>query len=116
MKKATKKRWTDEEIAYIMAQKSSYVGDIQLAMDLGRTLESVRMKRMWVLKGGTNQKKKKIKKGKEYYSRWTFDELDMITDSNKTDLELSKILGRSENSIRVKRYQLEKENNAREYA
>lgn len=113
MKKATKRRWTDEEVAYIMAQKSTYVGDIQLAMDLGRTLESVRMKRMWIQNGGSKQKKTKIKKGKEYYSRWTFDELDMITDSDKTDLELSNILGRSENSIRVKRYQLEKESNAR---
>lgn len=113
MKTIKKKRWTKEEIDYIMAAKGDYVGDTQLAYDLGRSLESIRMKRMNVLKqtNCTYQKtdSPKIRKGRESYTRWSLDELDLIMESGKSDEELAKKLGRSSNSIRVKRYQLEKE-------
>ena len=113
MKTKKKKRWTQEEIDYIMATKGDYVGDTQLAYDLGRTLEAIRMKRMNILKQNKNTYQKsevpKIRKGREYYTRWSLDELDLIIESGKSDEELAKVLGRSANSIRVKRYQLEKE-------
>lgn len=113
MKTNKKKRWTQEEIDYIMAAKGDYVGDTQLAYDLGRTLEAIRMKRMNILKQNKNTYQKsevpKIRKGREYYTRWSLDELDLIIESGKSDEELAKVLGRSANSIRVKRYQLEKE-------
>ena len=113
MKTNKKKRWTQEEIDYIMTSKGDYVGDTQLAYDLGRTLEAVRMKRMNILKQNSNEYPRlsvpKIRKGREYYTRWSFDELELIMESGKSDEELAKILGRSSNSIRVKRYQLEKE-------
>ena len=96
-----------------MAAKGDYVGDTQLAYDLGRTLEAIRMKRMNILKQNKNTYQKsevpKIRKGREYYTRWSLDELDLIIESGKSDEELAKVLGRSANSIRVKRYQLEKE-------
>lgn len=117
MKTIKKRRWTQEEIDYIMTAKGDYVGDTQLAYDLGRSLESIRMKRMNVLKqtNCTYQKtdSPKIRKGREYYARWSLDEMDLIMESNLSDEELAKKMGRSSNSIRVKRYQLEKEKEER---
>lgn len=117
MKTIKKRRWTQEEIDYIMTAKGDYVGDTQLAYDLGRSLESIRMKRMNVLKqtNCTYQKtdSPKIRKGREYYTRWSLDEMDLIMESNLSDEELAKKMGRSSNSIRVKRYQLEKEKEER---
>lgn len=108
MRKVPNRRWTQEEIDYIQ-DKPPGVTDIQLSIDLNRSLEAVRMKRMYLLRGGCKQQANAIVPGKRKFERWDKEDLEIIINSGRTDEELAIVLGRSENSIRVKRYQLQKE-------
>lgn len=57
-----------------------------------------------------NRYKKKYYKqtayAKNYHQRWTIKEINMIMDSDKTDMEISKIIGRSVASIQTMRNRL----------
>lgn len=46
---------------------------------------------------------KKTAYSKNHHQRWTIKEINMIMDSDKTDMEISKIIGRSVASIQTMR-------------
>lgn len=83
--------WTSKEDIFIK-QNAILMSDIQMANHLGRTVKAVEGRR---LRLGLN---------KMAQSKWTIDETQLLLESylSKTLVQIAKILGRSEASIRGK--------------
>lgn len=113
MNQGEKRLWTPEEVEIIVAAKGDFLTDVQLSHDMDRSIQSIRSKRNRILRerSGASQERPKVTYpvGKKSYERWSKEDLQLIRESELSDEVLAKQLGKSANSIRVKRYQLRKE-------
>lgn len=115
--KKTVKKYTKQEREYL--RMIGYT-DADVAMMTGRTEDAIRMKRHAMknpdkIREARRKVKENIRKaeserlGGRKYDYWSKAEIKMIMTSKKTDAELSKILGRTTNSIQKKRHRCLKE-------
>ena len=99
------KRWTKEEVELLLSHQMT---DRELASHLGRTVKSIEDKKhrcnteKW--REANRRYYRQTENAKNSKKRWTREEIDIVLRNDKTDMELSLLLGRSVKSIQLIRF------------
>ena len=109
------RKFTEEELRLL---RSCQYSDSELAVLFDRSKDSIKQKRHNLKRKEAAQSNHRVCKNR-YYQKfngderknnyWSDEELKLIMNSRYTDSQLSQMLGRSVNSITVKRHRLKKE-------